>query len=262
MFVYWRKWWEQGERLRWLSLCAQSLLSSRTATAIVADSQYAAASIARALRLPPQKITVIYPGVDARFFAPIQADAARAIREQHALDRYLLFVSVITPHKNLDTVLRAYAMARPRDTKLAVAGKEYGSHLRDVIRPLLRDLEIDRDVEILGMVPDESLPALYAGAEGLLHVSHTEGFGLPPLEAMACGTPVIASNGTSLPEVLDAAALLVDPNDLRAIAEAIDRLTSDAPLRQKLIACGRRRAARFCWSDAADQMLALYASVI
>jgi glycosyltransferase involved in cell wall biosynthesis len=206
-------------------------------------------------------LTVLYPGVDERFFHPLDLGAAAPLREAYGLDRYLLFVGVLSPIKNLEGILHAYARVRTPGLKLAIVGREYGTYCQDVIKPLIGRLQIEDGVALLGEIPDEVLPGMYAGAKAVLYPSFAEGFGLPPVEAMACGTPVIASNVSSLPEALGDAGLLVDPLDIGAIAEGIERVLSDSGLRHELVERGRARAGRFRWSAAASKALEAYASV-
>jgi glycosyltransferase involved in cell wall biosynthesis len=260
MFLEWRRWWRPGLRLSWLSLCSQAILASRLAHTIVSDSTCAATSVERVLRLPPRSVSVLYPGVDDMFFEPPDEQGVNTIRERHALQSYLLFLSVLSPQKNLEGVVRAYAALNRTDLKLAIAGREDGPYFHSVIRPLIRALGLERRVAVLGIVPSPALPGLYAAAEVFLFPSFAEGFGLPPIEAMACGTPVVASNRTSLPEVLGDAALLVDPERVQDIAAACQTILADRKLRDTLVQRGTARAARFRWQGSAARALELYAA--
>jgi glycosyltransferase involved in cell wall biosynthesis len=226
----------------------------------VADSRHAAASVQRVLRLPSGRTAILYPGVDDRFFQPLDSEASDAIRALHELDSYLLFLSVLSPQKNLEGVIRAFAALDRSDLTLAIAGKEDGLYFQAVIRPLIRALGLERRVATLGVVPAAALPGLYAGAQLFLFPSFAEGFGLPPLEAMACGTPVVASNRTSLPEVLGDAALLVDPERIEDIAAAAARILDDPGLRQTLITRGHERSTRYRWEAGAQKALEIYAA--
>jgi glycosyltransferase involved in cell wall biosynthesis len=261
MFLEWDTWWRPGMRAGWLSLCLQTLLSSRLARIVLADSRDAARKVQNVLRLDPCRISVLYPGVDERFFQPPSAEQGRRLRERHGLDEYLLFVGVLSPQKNLEGVVRAFAAARRPHLKLAIVGKEDGPYFRQTIAPLVSRLGLASSVEVLGVVPGDALPQLYSGAAALLHPSFAEGFGLPPLEAMACGTPVIASNLSSLPEVLGNDAMLIDPHDVDAIAGAIQRVIADQGLRDRLQTRGIERAGRFRWRESARRALEIYASV-
>jgi len=261
MFLMWNKWWRPGMRTSWAGLCAQTVIASRLATQIAADSNDAARQIGRVLRVSRERISVLYPGVDEMFFdAPLSEEATR-LREGHDLDEYVLSVGVLSPQKNLEGIVRAFALSQPGNTKLAIVGREDGPYFRQRIMPLVAQLGIREKVKVLGVVPRAALPALYSGATAFLYPSYAEGFGLPPLEAMARGAPVLASNRSSLPEVLDEAAILVDPDDVEAIAAGIRRLYSDAALRAVLSDRGRRQAAKFRWGASARRALQIYASV-
>lgn len=260
MFLQWDTWWRPGMRSSWLSLCAQTALSSRLARRVLADSGEAARSISRVLRLPQARLSVLYPGIDDLYFDPPPDDVAARLRERHDLLEYLLFVSVLSPQKNLEGLLRAYSLVRRPNLKLALVGREDGPYFRQNIQPLIHQLGLETAVKVLGVVPPEALPGLYAGARVFLYPSFAEGFGLPPLEAMASGTPVIASNTSSLPEVLGDAALLVDPRDVEGIAEAMGRVLSDTQLRAGLAARGKERAARFHWDETARKATEIYAT--
>jgi glycosyltransferase involved in cell wall biosynthesis len=200
--------------------------------------------------------------VDEIFFQTPDMQAAHELRERHNLASYLLFLSVLSPQKNLEGVIRAFAVLDRGDLNLAIAGKEDGAYFQLVIRPLIRALGLESRVAVLGVVPTATLPGLYAGAQLFLYPSFAEGFGLPPLEAMASGAPVVASNRTSLPEVLGDAALLVDPKQIDEIAGAADSILQDCELRQTLIERGAARAAQFRWRASAARALEIYAASV
>jgi glycosyltransferase involved in cell wall biosynthesis len=261
MFLQWDKWWRTGKRLSWLSLCGQTLLASRLARKVLAVSETAAGQIRRLLRLPACRVLTLYQGIDDRFFQPADLAEAARLREAHGLHKYLLFVGVLAPQKNLEGLIQACAALDQPELELAIVGREYGPYFREVVRPLISRLGMEHRVAMLGTVPSEALPGLYAGAKALIYPSFAEGFGLPPLEAMACGTPVVASDRPSLPEVLGDAALLVDPSEPFAIAEGIERILTDPALADELRRRGRERAGRFRWSTAAARALEIYASV-
>lgn len=256
MFLQWDKWWRPGMRRSWLALCAQSALSSRLARCIAADSQYSGDRIGQVLRVSRRRIRVLYPGIDDRYFSSTpQAE----VLERFELSRYLLSVGVLSPQKNLEGVVRAFERLDDPGLTLAVVGRQDGPYYDEVIEPLVLRLGLSRRVKRLGVVPIADLAALYMGARALVYPSFAEGFGIPPLEAMACGTPVVASNVTSLPEVLGDAALLVDPQSIDDTAHAIERVCTDRDLRRELVERGRRRAARFRWDRSARQALEIYA---
>jgi glycosyltransferase involved in cell wall biosynthesis len=207
-----------------------------------------------------ERIRVISEGVDERFTP--QPDAlVKAFRERFGLDRaYVLFVGTQEPRKNLDRLIKAYELAVERtgsEHLLAIAGVR-GWKDEAVQRALHVSPARDR-IRLLGYVPDELLPAAYAGADAFVYPSLLEGFGLPPLEAMACGAPVLTSNTSSLPEVVGDAALTVDPLNAEEIAIALQRLMCDRELRLSLAASGRMRSELFRWDRVAEQTMAVYA---
>jgi glycosyltransferase involved in cell wall biosynthesis len=193
---------------------------------------------------------------------PAAAERAR-VRARYGLDgRYLLFVGLLEPKKNLPVLLEAVARLRARRrfgaTRLVLVGDSgWGS----VDLPALAArLELGDDVRFLGPAPDEDLGALYAEAEAFVFPSLWEGFGLPVLEALALGTPVLASTRGALPEIAGDAALLVEP-EVGALAEGLDQLLEDASLRARLREAGPRRAARFSWERTARETLEAYHDV-
>lgn len=256
MFLQFRRRWIPGNRADTLSAGAQAILSSRLARQIVTLTRSAASDIERVFRLPASRISVVYPGIDEAFFAS-RASAGR-VGEHFGLDRYILSVGEITAQKNLEGLIRAFAMLDAPDVTLAVAGRANESHQETRLEPLVRDLGLVKRVRFLGVIPQTALPSLYAGAAAFALPSFSEGFGLPVIEAMAAGTPVAASNRSSIPEVANDAALLIDPDEPAQLAGALDRLLTDQPLRESLVQRGLKNAHRFTWDRAASAMTAVY----
>ncbi len=222
--------------------------SARRATLVLADSQATAADLQRFYSIAPQKLRVVYPGV-----ARLAIGDPAALRRKYDLpDRYFLFLGTLQPRKNLPVIVAAWQRwraAHPQDgAGLVLAGG----------RGWLFDEEeyaqLD-DVHLPGYIADEDLGALYAGALALLFPSLHEGFGFPVLEAMHCGTPVITSRSSSLPELAGAAALLVDPTDVTDMTQQMTRLMSDQTLRKGLIRAGHAQAAEFTWERTARATL-------
>jgi glycosyltransferase involved in cell wall biosynthesis len=222
----------------------------RGARRVVSVSEYSRGEIARALHLDPAEIAVIPGGVDERFTPQADADGAR--RELRLEGPYVLTVGTRHPRKNLGVLETAARRLRDRGVELVSAGGD---------RAYMRPGAAAPGVRPLGYVPERLLPGLYAGAEAFVLPAREEGFGLPCLEAMAAGTPVVAARSGALPETCADAALLVDPADAQAVADAIDRaLGSD---RDRLRAAGRERASQFSWDRAArrtDELLFALAS--
>ncbi len=213
------------------------------------------------LDAPEDRIDVTYPGTDLRPPSHEGLRAAAPVLERLGVPpRYLLSLGTQEPRKNLPSVLRAVHRLRglleARGVALCLAGGARWKY-READR-LIAELGLEGLVRPLGFVPREVLPALYAGAEGFLYPSFYEGFGLPVLEAMTCGAPVVTSRSSSLPEVAGDAALLVDPHSVDELAGAVERLLTDEGLRARLAAQGRERAARFRWEETARGTLACY----
>ncbi len=233
------------------------------AARVLADSENTRRDILELLAVPEDKVAVVYAGVEPRF-RPVR-DPARlaAVRERYHLPEFfVLFVGTIEPRKNLARLISAYAEMR-RQTGLPHALVLSGSKgwLYEDIFTQVTSEGLTEDVLFPGFVADEDLPALYTLADLFAFPSLYEGFGLPPLEAMACGTPVVASNNSSLPEVLGTAALYAEAEDVTGLADAMARILGDATLRARLADLGRAQAARFTWDDAARQLVNAYEAV-
>jgi len=232
---------------------------ARTADRVIAVSSSTREDVMERLGIPGERIAVIPHGVDPRF-VPADADEARAVAARLGIDGpYLFFVGSISARKNVVRMLEAFARlpaALRRDTTFVMAGKvTFGGEeaLAAVERLGLKD-----SVRHLGFVPRADLPALYSAASVFMFPTLYEGFGMPILESMACGTPVVASNLSSHPEVAGDAALLVDPYDVDAIAAAFARLLEDETLRRTCIEKGIARAGTFTWERAARRTLEVY----
>lgn len=232
----------------------------RQASLVLADSEFTRTELLTALNLTPSKVSVVYGGVGAEFRPAENPEETRGIVERYEIGvPYVLFVGRIEPRKNIGTLLKAYRALLDQNRTpgvLAIAGGK--GWLYEPIFQAADELRLGDHVRFLGHVPDPDLPALMAGASVFVFPSYYEGFGLPPLEAMACGTPVVAGNAGSLIEVLGDAALIVPSDDVGALADAIRRAHTDGALRDSLRAKGIARAARFTWGAAAKQLLDAY----
>ncbi len=231
-----------------------------TATVVIADSEATRRDVLARYQVAPDKVRVVPLGVEPTF-APVPPPEARAlVAARYGLTApYLLFVGTLEPRKNLRGLVAAYrALLQRHDDApdLTVAGAE-GWRYDDLYR-LVQQEGLSARVRFLGRVADADLPALYSAAAAFAYPSLYEGFGLPPLEALACGTPVVCSDRSSLPEVVGDAALLVDPTDAAALARALARLLDDEALRRLLRARGLARAAQFTWARTAAETLAAY----
>ena len=255
--------WAFPRRHRWVLTTALARIRKQ-AERVIVPSVAAAEDVVHFLAVERERISVIPMGCEARFQPVGELTRTAAIRRRYDLPpRYILFVGTLEPRKNVTILLQAFAQVMAEtpqdDLGLVIAGgRGWGSedYLATVDALKLRDR-----VRFTGFVEDDHLPDLYRGALLLVYPSLYEGFGLPVLEAMACGTPVITSNRTSLPEVAGDAALLVDPTRPEALAAAMASILSDSDLRQVLRAKGLARAQAFTWDAVAQQTIAIYRAV-
>jgi glycosyltransferase involved in cell wall biosynthesis len=236
----------------------------KQAEAVIVPSTAAAEDVVHFLRVERERIHVIPMGCEPRFRPAEEPGRAAMLRRRYNLpERYILFVGTLEPRKNVQTLLRAFAQLIaevPQDgLTLVIAGGDGwgGADYRSTVDAL----KLHRHVRFAGFVEDDHLPDLYRGALLFVYPSLYEGFGLPVLEAMACGTPVITSDRTSLPEVAGDAALLVDPTRPEALAAAMASILGDRGLHQALRAKGLARAQSFTWEAVAQQTIAVYRAV-
>jgi glycosyltransferase involved in cell wall biosynthesis len=234
----------------------------KAADAVIAVSEHTKKDAIHMYGVHENKIKVIHEGVNAGFRRR-PADAVAAVRHRYSLpDRFILSVGTIEPRKNFTSLVEAYHALKNlgTDCRLVIVGKR--GWLYEGFFRRLRELGLEDEVIFPGFVPDDDLPPLYSAADLFVFPSLYEGFGLPVLEAMACGTPVVTSNASSLPEVVGDAALLVDPNDVQALIRAMSAVLDDKDLRGELRAKGPRQAAKFSWENAAHETLAVYTSLL
>jgi len=231
----------------------------RRANVILADSQATRNDLARLLAVDPARVELVYPGVEPRF-CPLPAATTEPVRRRLSLpDHFVLFVSTLEPRKNLVRLLEAFAQIVQTDNSnlhLVIAGRR-GWLYEDIFASIDR-LQLHERVQLLDYVHDKDLPALYNLAAAFAYPSIYEGFGIPPLEALACGTPTVVADNSSLPEVVADAAVLVSAEDVGSIASGIARVVSDAALRARLRAVGPAQARKFTWEQAAQRVLACY----
>jgi len=226
---------------------------ARQCRALIAVSEYTKHRVVEMLEINPARITVVPNGVGENF-RPAAPREATEVREWLGIGErpFLLSVGTLEPRKNLRRLLTAWSIAQdqvPEEMELVIAGAAGAPSIfagQDALQAPSR-------TRLVGYCQEPLLPALYSEATAFVYPSLYEGFGLPPLEAMACGTPVICSETSSLPEVVGDAALLVDPQDPRSIADAIVQLANSQDQRGELRHSGRQRAARFSWDAAAQQ---------
>jgi glycosyltransferase involved in cell wall biosynthesis len=265
--VLWPEYRRTAEQRLYTGLVALGL---RSAARVITDSRASAADLVRYLRVPPDRIRVIPLGVDERF-RPLGSPAERAwaatVWSRYRLVQpYLLcFVGSLDRRKNVDRLIAAYARLKYEHHlphQLVIVGGRRGSDaiFYDPLPDLVR-LGVTESVILIDRVGDDEARALHAGADVFVYPSLYEGFGLPPLEAMACGAPVACSNASSLPEVVGDAGVLFDPTDVLAMAEAVHRIVADRDLRSHLASTARLVAARFTWEATATATLDVYREV-
>ncbi len=246
-------------------LYAKVFLSSaaRKAARVITVSEASKRDIVQFLHTPADKVEVVYNGFDERLTAPSAEDEAR-VRDRFQLDApFVLYAGNIKPHKNVDRLIEAFAELRRRgleNVKLLIIGDDISKYSN--LRRLVHRHQLHQQVRFLGFVSTDTLAALYQLAQVFVFPSLYEGFGLPPLEAMANGTPVITSNVSSLPEVVGDAALLIDPMDSGSIADAMHRVLTDPVLRADLVRRGRERVKAFSWERSVARTHQIYMDVM
>jgi glycosyltransferase involved in cell wall biosynthesis len=233
------------------------------ATRIMTVSESSKRDILRFVDTEPGKIDVIYNAYDERFaIEPREEDVVR-VRERYQLaDEFVLYAGNVKPHKNLERLIDAFAIVRKRGLdhlKLVLIGDEISKYT--ALRRAVHQHQLHNYVRFLGYLPEETLAVMYRLAGVFVFPSLYEGFGLPPLEAMASGTPVVTSNVSSLPEVAGDAAVLVDPYDPQAIADGIYRVLTDETLRREMVHKGIARAGQFSWEQSVRRVRAIYGEV-
>lgn len=229
--------------------------AARAAAHLFADSESTRDDLSRFFRVPPEKISVVYPAYDAQLYRPMRdATIIEQVKAKYCIrGAYMLTIGTLHPRKNYVRLIEAFEKLSIANCHLVIVGKR--GWLADEIFSRIKISHLQSLISILDYVPASDLPALISGARVFAFPSLYEGFGLPILEAQACGTPVVCSMTSSLPEVAGDAALFFDPLDVDAIAGALERAWSDDALRAKLIARGFENVKRFSWEVSARQIL-------
>lgn len=229
----------------------------KTASRIIAVSEATKEDLRRRVGIKNSRIEVIYEGIDNKVFKKLSNDLLRSILNKYKLqkNKYFFFVGTIQPRKNLERIIKAYArflQDNPDYQLILAGGRGWDS---EAIYSLPKELGIEESVRFIGRVTDEDVVGLYNGATALVYPSLFEGFGLPIIEAFACGCPVITSNTSSMPEVAGKAAILVDPYNIEGIYKVMEQLASRDVLRYSLIKKGSLRSKDFDWKVAAEKTL-------
>lgn len=225
-------------------------MSVQRARRVIAVSESTKQDLIRCYGLAQDRVDVVHNGVDASF-RPMPAERVEAFRAKRGLpERFVLHVGTLEPRKNAVRLVEAYARLPPtRPPLMLIGGKGW---LYDEVFSRVEVLNLNSEVHFVGYVPAEDLVWWYNAADLFVYPSLYEGFGLPPLEAMACGTPVITSTSSSLPEVVGQAGQLVDPIDVQALAMAMEQVLADADMREKMRAAGLTQARKFSWRETAQ----------
>jgi glycosyltransferase involved in cell wall biosynthesis len=245
-------------------------LAIRRATKVITVSETSRQDILRLYRCPPERVVAIPNAVSPLFFQPIApAEARRLVMEKYKVSApFVLAVGVLQPRKNIETLAAAFGIAHARygqPLSLVLVGKKGWGVQEETIRARVAQHGGAAAAESLvftGYVPDEDLPFLYTACAVFAYPSLYEGFGIPPLEAMACGAPTLVAQAPPMPEVVDEAALLISPSDPRAWADALLSVLQDADLRDSLREKGPIRARGFTWEESARRTLALYRQIL
>ena len=238
------------------------LTTLKNADGIIADSESTRKDILKYINIPQGKITVIYPGVDYERYKPLSKKEVQVINEKYAFEfPYILYIGTLEPRKNIPFLIEAFHAIKKTGIKhkLVIVGRK-GWKYKEIFE-IVERLGLQKDIIFTGYVPAEDLPKFYNAADLFVYPSLYEGFGLPPLEAMACGTPVITSNTSSLPEVVGDAGIMVGPYDVSKLADAMLKVLKDEGLRQDMIGRGLERAKLFSWEKTARETLRVYEKV-
>jgi glycosyltransferase involved in cell wall biosynthesis len=231
--------------------------AARRATVVITPSEYTRRRLLELEGLAPENVEAVPAGIDHHRFNLDRRDADDSLGRRRSFgERYVVYPANLWPHKNHARLIDALAAARDRELQLVLTGRDYGRGGQ--LREHARLAGVAERVRHLGYLERDEMPALLRGATAMVFPSLYEGFGSPPLEAMACGCPVASSAAGSLAEAVGEAALVFDPASVESIADAIDRVTGEAGLREKLRAAGLERARRYSWSRAAARHRSIY----
>ena len=237
--------------------------SVERANMVVADSESTRRDLIELLGVEDDRVTVVHGGLESRFRPETDVAGTRVIMQRYGIRRpYLLALGTLQPRKNFARLIRAYHALRNEHRiphQLVIGGGK--GWLAGGIYDTIAELDLREQVLLAGFVDDADLPAIYTAADVFAFPSLYEGFGIPVLEAMACGTPVVASSSSSIPEVAGDAALLVSPEDVEGLSHALWRLIDDGELRDRLVNRGFSQARRFTWESSAYRLLSVYEQV-
>jgi glycosyltransferase involved in cell wall biosynthesis len=229
---------------------------------IIAVSEHTRNDVMEILNVNGDKVERIYPGVDSQFYNSISEEKKSSIHDKYNLPQnYILSLAALEPRKNIEMVIDAFEKFKYNsDIHLVLVGAEQGSEQQ--IKRMVLDKKLEKRVHILGYIPTEDKPTLYQLAKCFVYPSFYEGFGFPPLEAMSCGTPVIASYSSSLSEICESSAILIDPHNIEELVEAFGQVLNSTEYAEELSQMGRRQATKFSWENSAKETLKLFQSLV
>lgn len=246
-----------------LRLSALIGLGIKKAHIIIAISETTKNDIVEVYGLPPERIVVTHLGIDSCYQPMNKEESRKLVSEKYCVSRgFILYVGKVQSRKNISRLIRAYSLLKQWkniEHKLVLVGRK--TWLSTEALKTISSLGLEEEVIQTGHVPDDDLPSFYNAADLFVYPSLFEGFGIPTLEAMACGTPVVASRASSLPEVVGDAAVLVDPYDEEAMAVAMNEVLTDQGLRSRLIEKGFAQSKKYSWGETAKKTLAVYDAV-
>jgi len=235
--------------------------SVKRADKVVAVSQNTKKELVSSVGVEKSKVSVVYHGISDVFKKPYKPETVKELKAKLGIDRYILYVAALSPYKNHDKIIRAFHILKEEHHiphKFVAVGSIPSHSHASYLRQLVADLNIESEVLFIDYLPHEQLVFLYRGADAFVFPSSCESFGIPVLEAMACGVPVVASNRSSVPEIVGDAGLIVDPDDANQFANAIESVLFDNELRTSLINKGFARAKQFSWERTAREMCKIY----
>lgn len=239
--------------------------SLKNINAVITDSNSSKRDIVKYLKYPEEKITTIYLSA-GEIFTRLPEKQSQEVKEKYSLkDNFILYVGDINYNKNIEGLIRAFNNVGNNDSQMVLVGKAFEDNsLAEVqkIKSLINELDLSRKIKILGFVEDNELVKLYNQAGVFCMPSFYEGFGLQILEAMKCGCPVVTANISSLPEITGEAAVLINPNNINSISDAINKLLSDNVFRKKMIEKGFTQADKFSWENSVNQTIRIYEEVL
>lgn len=239
-------------------------VSIKKADKIIAVSKNTKKDIIEQYNIPSDKITVIYNGINNDYKVIDKSDIINKIKKKYNLsNEFILYLGTLEPRKNITNLIKAYSLYKSKlnnEIKLVIAGGK--GWLYEDVFSLVEEKQLEEDVVFTGYVDEEDIVPLYNAATLFVYPSLYEGFGLPPLEAMACGTPVITSNVSSLPEVVGDAAITVDPHNINKLSQAINRILDNENLQNEMIQKGIERSKKFTWEKTARETIKIYEKVL